>query len=368
MRPPLPIHFLPGSATRLPSYAIARDEAKSSTWPRAARQLRAIIPGLAGALFCLSAAAFALGQIAGPVPAPAPSSTPRTIPTSRLYYHFLMAVLRNDRLAAQREQQGRNAGALRNLYQRGLGFSDGEFAPIRATAQRLEAELKELDAQARTLTAADHEAHPLQPETSSALQAASEQHQAEFESEVAKLRRALGPSAADRLDIYIQTHIDPTLRTHLPQPSSPPDPNWQKVMLEKYSRFLEMVYRNEQSAARLERQGQGGARLYNSLQNSLGFNDAEFALIRATAQRVAAEENALSAKERAIRYADPAMQTHPPELQALAQKRESTIANEISELQHALGSKLSARLGEYIHAHYPTEAERADLPPAPANP
>jgi hypothetical protein len=271
-------------------------------------------------------------------------------------------------MADQLEKQGRNAERLRNSAQNRLGFTDEEFAPLRATAQRLEAELKELDAQAKTLIEEDHVAHPLQPETSSALQAAREQHQAEFESEVAKLRHALGRSAADRLDIYLQTHIDPTLLTHLPQPSSPPDPNWQKVMLGKYSRFLKMVYANDQSAARLEQRGQGGSSLRNSLQNSLGFDDAEFALIRATAHQVAAEEDELFAKERAIRGADPSMQTHPPEVQALNQKRESTVEGEISELQHALGPKLSALLDEYIHAHYPTDAERVDHPPTPANP
>jgi hypothetical protein len=272
-----------------------------------------------------------------------------------LYYHFLMTVLRADRLADRREQEGRNGDGLRNSSQKWLGFTDEEFAPIRATALRLEAELKEIDAQAKTLIDADHAEHPLQPETRSDLQAVREDHKAEFESEITKLRQTLGPSLADRLDVYVQTHIDPGVKTSLPQPPSPPDTNWQAKMFSRYAHFLTLVTANDQAAAKLEKEGRDGAWLRNSLQRALNFDDEEFAPIRATAQRLEGENYDSFAKRNAIRRADPSMQNYPPELKALSQKRESTIQNEVSELQHALGPDLSARLDEYIHAHFHSE-------------
>jgi hypothetical protein len=320
-----------------------------------------IVPELTGVLLCMLASAFALGQIGGPVPAPL--ATPMPVPPSHLYWRFLMSVTRNDRLADQREKQGRKGDWIRNASQNGLGFTDEEFALIRATAQRLEAELKELDAQAKALIDAHHAAHPLQPETHSEVQALKEQRKADFEGEVAKLRHALGPSAADRLDIYIQTHIDPKLMTHLPQPSSPPDPNWQEEMLAKYSRFLRSVSANDRAAAMIERRGQDGSGLRNSQQNALGFNDEEFALIRATARRVEEMGNEYFVKERAIINADPATVPPPPELQALTQKHEEMIENEVSALQRALGPHLSARLDEYIHAHIHSDVDPVDRGP-----
>jgi hypothetical protein len=320
-----------------------------------------IVQELIGMLFCLLAAALAVGQIAGPVPAPSPSITSRPVPVSHLYYHFLMGVLRADRIADQREQQGRNADGIRNSSQRRLGFTDEEFAPIRTTALRLEAEVREIDAQAKTLIDADHAEHPLEPETRSELQAQSEQHKAEFESEVGKLRQTLGPSLAKRLDVYVQTHIDPEVKTSLPQPPSPPDANWQAKMFSRYAHFLRLVTANDHAAAKLEQEGRDGAWLRNSLQRALNFDDEEFALIRATAQRVEGEDYDSFAKRHGILHADPSMQTYPPELKTLSQRRESTIQNEVSELQHALGPDLSARLDEYIHAHYHSDAGTVDL-------
>ncbi|MGA3325505.1 MAG: hypothetical protein ABSF45_13620 [Terriglobia bacterium] len=322
---------------------------KSWAWTRYGLTQWMLVAGLTSVLLCILTSVLALGQIGGPVPAPL--ATPRPVPPSHLYFLFLMSVNRSDRLADRRDKQGRSGDWIRNSSQNGLGFSDEEFAPIRATAQRLEAELKELDAQAKAVIDADHAAHPLQPETHAEVQALQEQHKADLESEVAKLRHALGPSAADRLDIYVQTHIDPKLMTHLPQPSSAPDPNWQQEMFAKYSRFLRSVSANDRAAAMIERRGQDGSGLRNSHQNALGFNDGEFALIRATAQRAEEESNEYFVKERTIIKADPATLPPPPELRALSQKREDTIENEVSALQRALGPHLSARLDGYIHAH-----------------
>jgi hypothetical protein len=350
---------LVSAAALLPGSAIIRFLKKPFVWSIRALKQPMIARALASVLLCILGSAFAVGQVAGPVPAPL--FTPRPVPPSHLYWHFLMSVTRNDRLAEKRDKQGRNGAWLHNFQQHQLGWTDEEFAPIRTTAQRLEADLKELDAQAKALIDTDHTEHPLQPETHAGLKEAREQHKAEFDTEVTNLRHALGPSAADRLDIYIQTHIDPKSMTDLPQPPPAPGTDRQAQMFGKYSHFLRMVDQNDRAAAMIERRGQGGSGLRNSLQNALGFNDGEFALIRESAQRVAAEGNELFVKERAILSSDPSMQTHPPEIRALSQKREDTIANAVSDLQHALGSDLSARLDAYIHAHLQSHEGSAEL-------
>ena len=245
--------------------------------------------------------------------------------------------------------EGGQAGHLRDYQQDQLGFSNEEFAPIRATAQRLEAELKDLDAQAKASMAARHAESPLQPETQAQLNDLQADRKAAFAKEVADLRRKLGSSAADRLDVYIQTHVRPTVLTHLPQPAPAADHDWQKELLSKYDQFLTRVYADDAAADDWDRRGRDGSQIRRLQQNDLGFNDDEFALIRQAAQRWRELSGESFAQHHAIVSADPAGGV-PPELQALRQKREDTIQNEVSNLQKTLGPDLSARLDAYIRS------------------
>ncbi len=308
---------------------------------------RSIAKAFAGVLLSVLAGAFVLGQIAGPVPPPMGARGP--VPLSHLYWNFLRSVVRYDRMADQREQRGGQAGHLRDFQQQQLGFSDEEFAPVRATAQRLEAEIRDLDAQAKAFMAARHAESPLQPDTQAQLHDLQADRQAAFAKEVADLRRQLGPSAADRLDVYIQTHVRPTVLTHLPQPAPAADHDWQKELLSKYGPFLTRVYAQDVAADDLERRGRDGSQIRKLQQNDLGFNDDEFALIRQAAQRWGELSDESFTQRHAIVSSDPAGGV-PPELQALRQKREDAIQNEVSNLQKTLSPDLSARLDAYIRS------------------
>jgi hypothetical protein len=301
-------------------------------------------------LFCILTCAFALGQVAGPVPAPPVNLRP--VPTSRLYYDFLIFVTRIDHKAEQREKQNIDSEGMRNHQQKMLGFTDQEFAPIRATAHRLEAELKEIDDQEKAAIHADREAHPFQPETYSAVKDLKEEQGAAFEKEVSQLKHDLGASAANRLDIYIQTHIDPKSTTHLPQPPRASDEDVEKESLARYDKFLLHVYLNDQTADSIERKGGDGSRFRNAYQNALGFNDHEFALIRAAAQRVRQSSVDTFLDKGSVFKEDPASQARPTEMDVLRQKREDTITKEVADLKRILGPELSARLDDYVHEHF----------------
>jgi hypothetical protein len=233
-----------------------------------------------------------------------------------------------------------------------LGFTDQEFAPIRAGAHRLEAELKEIDDQEKAAIHADREAHPLQPETYEAVKDLKEEHGTAFEKEISQLKHDLGASAANRLDIYIQTHIDPKSTTHLPQPPRASDEDVEKESLARYDKFLLHVYLNDQTAARLEQRGRNGSMIGNAYQNALGFNDEEFGKVRATAQRVRQSSVDTFLDKGSVLREDPATQARPPEMDVFRQKREDTIVREVAGLQRVLGPELSARLDAYVHEKF----------------
>lgn len=86
------------------------------------------------------------------------SFQPRPVPLAHLYWHFLMYQAYLDEKAAEREKQGQDGEWLRNSLQKQLAFTDAEFAPIRASAIRLSTEIRALDAQARSIEAADRKA------------------------------------------------------------------------------------------------------------------------------------------------------------------------------------------------------------------
>ncbi|HMD83987.1 MAG TPA: hypothetical protein VKO18_04710 [Terriglobia bacterium] len=167
--------------------------------------------GLAGTLLCVLVGVPALAQTSSPVPS---KGQKVQAPLSHLYWHFLLYQNHLDKVATQREQQGKNGAWLRNHFQNELGFTDAQFAVVRATAQRLETELKGVDAQAKAIIDADHAAHrqqsgsphtwrPVPPE----LKALQQQHEAVIQSEVSHLKGALGPDLAAKLDALLQSEL-----------------------------------------------------------------------------------------------------------------------------------------------------------------
>src|SRR5579863_6986071 len=82
------------------------------------------------------------------------------VPLPHLYWHFLMHQNYLDQVASQREREGKDGTWLRKYYQQRLGLTDSEFAPVRESAVRLQAELNEIDAKAKTVVDDLHARYP----------------------------------------------------------------------------------------------------------------------------------------------------------------------------------------------------------------
>jgi hypothetical protein len=101
-------------------------------------------------LFLLCASAHpAIGQQAQSQPSTAPQLQP--VPLAHLYWHFLIHQNDLDTFAAKLTAEGKEGQALRNYLQTKLGFSDGDYAPIRTSSQRLAAELVPINTQLKSL-------------------------------------------------------------------------------------------------------------------------------------------------------------------------------------------------------------------------
>ena len=310
---------------------------------------------LGGLLLCMLLGGPVLGQTEHLPPS---TVEPQSGFHADIWHDFLMEVNHSDRTAANRGLKGRDGTPLRNLDETNLGFSDDQFKPIRATAQRLEAELREIDAKIKAVTDADRAAHHLPPE----LQALHQRSEAMFESEVSNLKQALGPDLAARLDLFIQTNFARMVTAHHPHPDSAPPENRRTGTLEMYRHFLSFVNIQDRAVAEAEQENDGGKGTIRggNYQQMLGFTDEQFALVRALAQRQEAERKEDFAKVRAILSTDRAAHAPPPELKALNQQREATIEMEVSNLQRVLGPDLAARVDEYARTHVPSDQPGPD--------
>jgi hypothetical protein len=182
-----------------------------------------VILGLTGALLSVLVGAPALAQTGEPLP-PNPRQVPAPLP--HRYWHFLIYLDYLDQLAVRRQLVGKDGSVVRNLLQRQLDFTDEQFALVRSTAQRLQTELKTLDAQAMAIIKAERAANPPQPGVRPTwrpvppeLHALQQQHEDLIESEVTNLKSALGPELAARLDAFLQSPAAPKVtaqRLHTP--------------------------------------------------------------------------------------------------------------------------------------------------------
>jgi hypothetical protein len=82
----------------------------------------------------------------------------KPVPLPHLYWHFLIYQQHLEDTANAREKQGLESEWLRNYVQAKLGFTDAEYAPIRASASRLNTEVLAMNGQAKTIIAADRAA------------------------------------------------------------------------------------------------------------------------------------------------------------------------------------------------------------------
>lgn len=113
-----------------------------------------------------------------------------------------------------------------------------------------------------------------------------------------------------------------------------------------YWHFL--MYQNHLDSKGAERmaQGQDGRSFSGQLQATLAFPDADFAPIRASSARLAAEVNALNGKAAAIVAAK--SPTSSVQLQALTMEREADINAEVAYLRKALGPAKTAAFEAFI--------------------
>lgn len=178
---------------------------------------------------CMLLGSFAFSQSA---PSASQNQQSARAPLSHLYWHFLMHQNHLDAVAASRQQQGRDGKWLRDYYQKKLGFTDAQFASVRSAAQRLESELKEIDAKVKAVIDADHAVHPRRlaspsdlPPIPPQLLALRDQREVLIEHEASALKTALGPQQAAKLDAFLENEFAPNVRLQYVGPPRPHDPS-----------------------------------------------------------------------------------------------------------------------------------------------
>jgi len=137
-----------------------------------------------------------------------------------------------DRVGADLEKQGKDGGDFKDHFQRKLGFSDAEFALVRAAALRLEARLNEQDAKAKAIIDAIHSQHPKQlsspaelPPFPPELAQMQKERDAIINHEVDNLRASLGAKQAAKLDGLVQNDFARDMKIENIGPPIPHDPS-----------------------------------------------------------------------------------------------------------------------------------------------
>jgi hypothetical protein len=110
-----------------------------------------------------------------------------------------------------------------------------------------------------------------------------------------------------------------------------------------YWHFLVHQSELDAFAAKLDAQGQAEG-LRNDLQTQLGFSDADYAPIRTSSQRLAAELQPVEAQLTALQGSA----WNPSQVQALIAQREGYIGNEVQSLSTELSAKNKATLEAFM--------------------
>lgn len=143
-----------------------------------------------------------------------------------------------------------------------------------------------------------------------------------------------------------------------------------------YWQFLLSQNRLDRLAAQRQQQGIDASYLRNHYQRELGFTDAQYMLVRSTAQRLETELHAVDGQARAIIQADRAAnpvlpgaphtwRPVPPELKALQQQRGGAIQSEVANLKTALGSELATRMDTFLQKRLSPQAGAQTSHPGP---
>jgi hypothetical protein len=142
----------------------------------------------------------AVGQLIANQPQNATPPTTQLKPVSlpHLYWLFLIHQNQLDARAASEEAKGQDGSWMRNHLQTSLGFSDADYSSVRASAVRLAAEMKDLDAQAAASRAPGRS-----PLSSADLKDLAAQREAAINNEVAYLSEVLSPENKAKLEAFM---------------------------------------------------------------------------------------------------------------------------------------------------------------------
>lgn len=161
-------------------------------------------------LCCLLVTGTAIGQEKGLTPVSQSNSIPPTVQ----WFFFLSAVDHMDHAADKLQAQGKESAWLRDSQQNKLHFTDQQFQLVREAAQRIMAEVSVVNSQADLARVIFRQSHPLASADSadigsyrSQMASLSQQRKTVLESEISKLRAALGPETSSALDTYIRTQV-----------------------------------------------------------------------------------------------------------------------------------------------------------------
>jgi hypothetical protein len=127
-----------------------------------------------------------------------------------------------------------------------------------------------------------------------------------------------------------------------------------------YWHFL--IHQNELDvlAAQLTAQGQDGDALRNDFQTQLGFSDADYAPIRTSSQRLAAELAPIDAQLKALKGSPGSA----GQAQALIAQLESYVNNEVYNLSIELPAQNKAALEQFMRQFFAPKSISATLPAA----
>ena len=155
-------------------------------------------------MLLLSAPAALCQTQQAPPPQAAGMASLQPVSLTHLYWHFLIYQNHLDSVAATMSSQGQDGSELGNDLQRRMGFSDADFAPIRASGVRLSSEIQALDAQAAAIRA-----NGVSPSNTAQLQALTAQREADINAEITSLKQALSPDKITAFETFITQFFAP---------------------------------------------------------------------------------------------------------------------------------------------------------------
>ena len=136
---------------------------------------------------------------------------PKPVSLAHLYWHLLIYQHQLDQLASQHEAQGKDGRWLGSYLQTRLSMTDQEFAPIRESADRLDAAIAALNAQAKAVVSTVNASRTKESVPSAnkqhyrrALKKLTAQREAAINAEIERLNTSLTPEAAQALQSYVQ--------------------------------------------------------------------------------------------------------------------------------------------------------------------